>query len=333
MFCILHGEDDFSLHEELARIREGLGDRSLADTNTVVLQGQSLSPEPLMAACDTIPFLAEKRLVIVEGLLGRFEQPARGKRPRKDEGSRWNPLKDYCDRLPGTTVLVLVEGKLSRDNPMLKMLGPAASVREFKPLSLVQLRSWLQRRLKDQACSISPKARELLISLVGSNLHILSREVDKLCLYARGRTIEEGDVRTLVPDAREASVFSMIDAILDRQPSTAMRLLHALEEEGSAPAYLLFMITRQFRLVMQAKDLLLRKKQPVEVGRMLRMPNEFVRDRTLQQARKHSMELLRDVYLKLLDTDLSIKTGKMKGDKGELALSLLVAELSGAVSS
>jgi DNA polymerase-3 subunit delta len=210
---------------------------------------------------------------------------------------------------------------------MLAALEPQANVSEFKPLRSDELRSWVQSRVATNEGSISPRALRLLSDFIGSNLQLLSVEIEKLCLYAQGRKIEEDDVRSLVAEAVEASVFDMVDAILERRADEATRLLRQLEDEGSAPPYLLFMVTRQFRLVTQAKDLLLQHRKTDEIRYSLGINKDFVLQKTLKQARAHSMERLREVYHKLLDTDIAIKSGRYKGDGGELALELLVCEL------
>ncbi|MEE8470653.1 MAG: DNA polymerase III subunit delta [Dehalococcoidia bacterium] len=330
---MLYGDDDFSLRETLAEIKEGLGDETIVATNTTILDGQNIVPKQLIATCDTIPFLAAKRLVIVEGLLSRLETRGRGKRSPKLDDSGWLSLKEYVQHMPESTDLVLIDGPLKKSNPLLKALVSHAIVKDFQHLKDDGLRSWMRARAKKVGCTISPPALSLLANLIGSNLWLLSNEIDKLCLYAQGRTVEQNDVRLLVADAREASVFSMIDAILERKYATTVRLLHSLEDEGAAPPYLLFMITRQFRTVMQAKDLLQQKRKVADIGNILGITSGYALRKTLEQAKQHSMERLEEVYRKLLETDISIKTGRLKGDKGELALDLLVSELSGKPSS
>ncbi len=335
MFYILFGEDDFSLKEALTKIKEGLGDEAMVATNTTVLQGQNTAPEQVIATCDTVPFLATKRLVIVEGLLGLFEQRDKVKRAPKHKDSGWLSLKGYVERMPESTVLVLIDGKLKKSNPLLKELAPQATVKEFKPPSIPpkgigkgdQLYNWMQTRANKSGGSISPAAGRLLANLIGSNLWLLSSEIDKLCLYTLGRTIEENDVELLVAEAREFTVFAMIDAILEHRSAAATKLLHRLEDGGAAPPYLLFMITRQFRLVIQAKHLLHQRRRAAEIGHSLGLTSEYALQKTIAQAKVHSMKRLENIYRNLLDTDISIKTGKFKGDKGELALDLLIGEL------
>ena len=82
MIYILFGPDDFSLKEALVHIKDGMGSREMLATNTTVFEGKNLALQQLISTCDTVPFLAEKRLVIVNGLLGRFE-PKKGRNGRK----------------------------------------------------------------------------------------------------------------------------------------------------------------------------------------------------------------------------------------------------------
>ena len=112
MLYVLYGEDDFSLREALAEIKQGLGDKELLATNTTVLQGQNLTLQQLIITCDTLPFLAPRRLVIVEGLLSRFETQDKEKRAAKPKDSEWQSFKEYLNRMPGSTVLILADGAL-----------------------------------------------------------------------------------------------------------------------------------------------------------------------------------------------------------------------------
>ena len=327
MLYILHGEDDFSLNEELNRIKQELGDKEMLVTNTNVFSGQHLSPEQLMATCDTMPFLSPKRLVIVEGLLSRFETQDKDKRSTKTKDSGWSTFKDHIQRMPESTVLVLIDGKLKRNNHMLSALVPVAKIKEFKALKRDALKVWIESRVTKMGCSISPRASNMIAELIGGNLWLVSMEVDKLCLYAQGRRIEEKDVKSLVSSAQETRVFDMVDAIRERKTTMAIKSLHKLEDEGAVPPYLLFMITRQLRMVIQEKESLQQNHKSTDDSYTPESVSDFALKKARQQARKHSLEQLKQIYRKLLDADVSIKTGRFKGDSGELSLDLLVCEL------
>jgi len=309
---ILFGADDFSLREELEKIKEGLGDKELLAYNTTIFEGHQLKLSQLVDVCSAMPFFGSHRLVIVEGLLGRFE-----------EGDG-RSLKDVVGGMPETTVLVLIDGQVKRDNPLLKELAPQAKVKEFPLLRGAALREWIQRRVAKGSGTISTQAVRLLAALVGENLWVLASEIEKLLLYTYGRRIEEGDVREVVSYAREASVFTMVDALIEGRASTAARLLHQLLQEGATAPYLLVMITRQLRLLVQAKELSLKGVPASLIKDRLGLASDYTLTKALQQSRRYSMGRLEQVYRKLLETDLAIKRGIWKG---ELALDLLIAEL------
>jgi len=329
LLYILWGEDDFSLTRSLEEIKRGLGDQSLLEANTTTLDGQQLTLNQLRAVSETVPFLAEKRLVIIQGLLGRFEPTAKPRRRKKapplaEKEPEYKSFADYLSKSPDGTVLVLIDGKVKNSNPLLKQLSPRAKVRSFPLLREDRLLQWVGRGVAEQGASISPEAVDLLAKLVGGNLWVMTSEIAKLALFTSGRRIEVEDIKVVVSSAQETSVFAMVDAILDFKVGVAEQLLEQLLERGASPVYLLAMLSRQFRLIVQARELRRQRRPEVEIQDRLGLPSEFALRKTLDQAQRYPLERLREVYNKLLETDLSIKTGKYDG---ELALNLLIVEL------
>lgn len=323
----MHGEDDFSLNRALGEIKKGLGDPSMLATNTTLLDGQNVTPDQLRMVVDTVPFLAEKRLVIVQGLLGRFEsaKPPRRKKASPANG-RENDAKSFAaamSHLPDSTILVLTDGKIKSNNPLLKQLS-GARVMAFPLLRGDVLRQWIKQEVAAQDTAISPQAVDLLARLVGGNLWMMSSEINKLALFAFGRRIEEEDIRVVVSSAQEASVFTMVDAILDFKAGVAERLLEQLLQQGASPAYLLVMLSRQLRLVVRAKEMKRQRMPEMEIQSRLGLKSEFPLHKTLEQAQRYPLERLKQVYKRLLEADLAIKTGKYDGG---LALNLLIADL------
>ncbi|MFW6112170.1 MAG: DNA polymerase III subunit delta [Chloroflexota bacterium] len=138
------------------------------------------------------------------------------------------------------------------------------------------------------------------------------------------RRIEEADVRSLVSYARESNIFATVDAIVQKRLGLASQFLQQLLDEGTPPAYLLYMITNEFRLLIQAKQLTSQKIPKNTIGSKIGEFKDWKMDKILRNARGYSFERLEGIYRRLLDTDLSIKTGAMEG---ELALHLLVSDL------
>lgn len=332
MLYVLYGRDDFSLREELARIKGELDSDGMLSSNTDVLDGREVSPEQLMAICDTMPFLSAHRLVVVEGLLKRFdppERPRRGARAARrgdtEALERWRGLVDYAQRMPDTTTLVLVDGELSGDNPLVKALSPAGQVREFRLLRPGAVLQWILERAQNQGIDISPAAARLLADLVGNKLWLLASELEKLAAYAQGRRIEGADVRALVSEARQVSIFAMVDAIVEKRAAVALRLLRQLTKDGAEGGYVLAMVVRQYRLIIQARELMTAGLPTREIGQRLGVTSEFVLQRILDQAQRYSLARLKAAYRRLLEADVGVKRGHYDE---ELALELLVHDLA-----
>ena len=347
MLYILLGQDDFSRRQALEEIKKGMGDQILLATNTTTLDGQQLTLDQLRAVCETVPFLAERRLVIVNGLLGRFEPKSKSSRQKKlkngrpvspdsqymvtrpplSPGNRQDEYKSfgsYITQIPDSTTLMLIDGRIGSSNPLLREISAKAQIKSFPRLTNTGLRRWIGQRVKQEGGSISPEAINLLAKLVGSELWIMASEINKLVLFTSGRRIEEEDVKRLVSYAQEANVFAMVDAILVFKAGVAEQLLQRLLAGGAAPAYLLVMLSRQLQMIVRAKELRNRGESESEIQDKLGLTAEFALRKVLEQADRYPMRQIVEVYHKLLETDLSIKTGRYSG---ELALNLLVADL------
>jgi len=329
LLYILLGDDDFSLQQSLEEIKRGIGDPTTLATNTTVLDGHQVTLSQLNTVCETLPFLAERRLVIVRGLLGRFGpkgKPSRKKTtPVPDQRNEYKSLADHINGIPDSTILVLIDSGIRSNNLLLRELSDKAEVKSFPLLRDVELRQWIQRRVVEESGSISSQAVTLLTKLVGSNLWIMASEINKLILFTSGRRIEEEDVERVVSHAQQTSVFVMVDAILEFKTDIAEQALQQLLQRGAAPAYLLVMLSRQVRMIVRVKELRNQRKTRVEIQNKLGLTSEFALRKTLEQADRYPSERLKKIYHKLLEADLSIKTGKYDA---ELTLNILIAELS-----
>jgi DNA polymerase-3 subunit delta len=330
MLYILYGEDDFSLFQALEQTKADLGNLEMLAVNTARLDGEHLTLNELKNNCSVAPFLSPHRLVIVEGLLGRFESKQKKPRSRKgtarseNELGEWQDSAPYIKQMPTSTVLVLVDGKISGYNSLFKKISPLAKVKAFPLLRGIRLKSWIQKQVSSEGGSITSEATDLLADLIGGNLWAMNNEIQKLLLYSQGRPIGEEDVARLVSYAREANIFALVDAILEGRIRIAQGILHQLYQEGDSSTHILAMITRQARLIALVKDMGLEFSLS-QMQSKLGLSSSYALDKTLAQAKSYSLDRVKQVYDKLLETDLAIKTGKYND---QLALELLVTELS-----
>jgi len=190
------------------------------------------------------------------------------------------------------------------------------------------LRRWIAQCAEKKGGQILPSAVEELAAFIGNDLRLLDQEIDKLMAYVDGaRPINTEDIHLLVSYVQEASIFEMVDALGRRDGERAIELLHELLDKDVAPPYLLYMITRQFRIMLQVKELERRGVGRREISEELKL-RQFIVDKGLQQARNFSFKQLEAAYRKLLETDMALKTGRTEP---VLALDMLIVELSGKV--
>ena len=313
------------------------GDRAMADLNTSVLDGRRLTFGELRHACDAVPFLSDRRMVIVNGLLRHL---APGRKPDENaQGERLQPawkkaflkeLVGYLPELPEETRLLFVESEpLKRTHPVLKQAlaqgkAQGAHVKEFKVPRESNLPGWIARRARSKGGDLSREAVDLLAKLVGADLRLLDQEIDKLLIYADGQQVTGDDVKALVSRAREAIVFDLVDAIGHRETARSLELLHQLLDDLAPPLYLLAMLGRQVRLLIQVKELQRRGIRPPEFAKILKL-HPYVVEKVVAQTPHFSMAQLEKAHDRIVQTDLAIKTGRLKD---ELALDLLVVELT-----
>ena len=335
MYYILHGEDELSRTEAIKQLRAKMGDPQFAELNTSQLDGRKVTLGELQHTCDAVPFLTDRRLVIVEGMLTRLE-PRRGK--VDDEGKETeeesNPTlaKDliaYLDQLPATTRLVFVESKsLAKNNPVLKHAAAADKkttyVNEFIAPAEKALPKWIQDRVKSKGGTIDGAAVAALAAHIGTDLRLLDNEIEKLITYRANETIRAIDVQALVASVHESDIFAMVDAVGARKRDLALKLLHEQLAQKAEPPQLFGMIVRQFRLLLQMKDYAARGLTVDAARERLKM-HPFVANKTWTQALNFTLPQLQAIYQKLLDTDIAIKTGR---SEPVLALDVLIVELT-----
>ena len=317
--------DSFLVKQRLAALESERGADALLDANRHRMQGNQVSLQELLGICQALPFLDTLRLVAVDGLLATAESRSGGGRGRRGGGSAdgWQALVDAIPQMPDTTLLLLSDGPLNGNNPLLRQLRPVCEVEELAAPRAEQLARWIKETAEAKGAAVSPAAIRSLADLVGSDLWTLDGELEKLSLYAAGREISEQDVRLMVSQVREASIFEAVDAMVEGRPQAALRLLAQLRDDGREPLYIIAMVERQLRLLALARDSMERRLPQNELKRALGTSSDFVVRKTMEQARRHSREDIAWRYDRLLEADLSIKQGRLDPN---LALELLVGE-------
>lgn len=325
---LYHGADEYSMREAILAIKKSLSRESGNDVKMERLNGEEITPLKLIETCAATDLFSSQRLVIVDGLLShlnRREEKTGEKKKKTNEADSFSKLTSYIkENLPPPVTIIFTEKDSRKEkNPFFTRLSSIARTTQFSPLKGDDLRKWIIDKVKERGCKISSAATALLANLVGGNLLALSQEIEKLTLYAGGKIIEEADVKNVTSLARQATIFALVDSIIERNKARSQQYLHQLLAEGEEPTHVVAMLNRQLSFLVRTRDLLDKKKPLVEIQKIIGLGG-FQWDRVVIQARGCPMERLKKFYETLLSYDMSMKKGQLPK---ELALELLVAEL------
>ncbi len=321
-FYVLHGEDEFSRKAEVRTMRARMGDPGSAELNTVTIDGKAATAAEVIAAASAMPFLSDKRLVIVEGMLTWLARKGAGKGAKAELDVLVNGLPS----LPDSARLVFIEpDTLNEHHPILKLIQqePRGYAKAFNPPR--DTSRWIMKQIEAYGGKIEPQAVAALAAVIGSDLRAADSECLKLVIYVGGeRAIAEADVALLTPYVPEARIFDMVDAVAGRNGRLATILMHRLLDDQE-PLALFGMINRQFRMLIEAREVLDAGGGTSDLLKLPDVKHPFVAQKLTQQARNFSIEQLEGIYRHLLETDQAIKTGRIEP---ELALDLFVAGLA-----
>lgn len=335
MLHIFSGEDEFSVRKAAQELIDSLGPGEALSLNVARLSGEETSVEEVSALCNTPPFLAPARVVVLHGLLSRLEgarpqrqggRPASRGRARKEGADGWERLAEIAATLPATTTLILTDGPVSQDNPLLRSLAEKAEVRRFPFLRGRALAEWVRTRVAQGGGSISEQAVRALVEAIGGNLWAMDGEVEKLLLYCGGRRVELEDVTALVSSVKEESLFGLGDAaIAGRYREARTRLRQALDG-GIGASQIVALLGRQVRMLIAAQDLAGQRVSRRELEEALGTRSNFAIEKAQSQAKRFSSKELVAMHRLLFQTDVAIKTGTLQED---IALELLLTKLCG----
>ena len=322
---ILHGEDEFAITHYVVKLQSRVDSADMVEINTTRLDGRTISLDDLETALFTLPFMAPMRLVILTNPLTRLNNP--------DTRKRFIAL---IEKAPASVILVVVETRLlteERDRRRGQVhwlekwalsAGGKVHLQAFNlPLGAAMAQR-IQELSRDLGGKITPRAAELLGSLVGDSPRTAYQELQKLLAYVRyERPIEVEDVELLTADQGHGDIFKMVDAIGDRDGKRAANMLQRLLAEQE-PLPIFGMVVRQFRLLILAREAIDNGQGDKDFARQARQ-HPYVAEKVYKQARRFSLPQLEVIYHRLLDLDEGMKTGETDGD---LALETFVATVT-----
>jgi len=333
---LIHGEDDLSRREAVKAL---LPPSDSDDYLGVSVFEGAADVQAVIEACNTLPFLSSKRWVLLRNFIAantrrarkgmesdEDDRPSEGQDEMADKKRPVTVLRDYLPSMPETTVLIVEEsGKAPAGSVLYKYAKAHGEERELRPLQGPDLAKWIRHQFELRQTPVHPLAIQLLMTYVGADLLQMGNEIDKLSAYAGGQQVQQQDVAEMVASAEETKVWDMIDAAaMGRTQQALSQLRRLLADSANPPLRTLGAITNRFRTMLLMKELADQRLSDMAIAQRLGLPDWSVRN-TRGLVRQFTLDQLKQVYERLLDTDVTLKRSPLDD---RLTLELLVLDIS-----
>ncbi len=283
--------------------------------------GQNFDMGKFRSSIGQMGFLSAKRFITVENIMSgsRNASQERALVELLDSGAYEDSVMVFLEE---SEIGMGKKGKGTRSHPLLARLTKE-KIEEFPLLQGAELTKWVSSEIKKQGCSIADDARTELVALVGPDLWQMSSEIEKLAHYAGGKTITINMVRLLVRGKFDENIFHLTDALASRDTQESFRLLQEQLASGAHELYILTMLVRQFRILLQVRELINEEPNQYTIASRLKL-HPFVAQKAARDAKKFSFSELKNIYRRLMEIDVRIKSSS---DDPRLLFDLLITSV------
>lgn len=311
---LFHGDDSYSSFQKVHRWQQAFEEK-FGDLNVEIFEGKDLSAAQFSEAISTLPFLSEKKMVIIRNFF-------------KDAPSdELKAAADHLEKIDDNCIVIFLERqKADARTALFKRIKKGGNVEEFPMMERYELAQWVGNEVKKKnITALSSSAINHLAETVGPDLWQMQHEIEKIGLYAEsGKPVTEETIESLVSPNPETTIFKLTDHLAAKQAERSIKTLQTLLDKGENIIQVLFMIIRHFRILIQIQDCLAKKVEQREIARKIKQ-HPFAVKNGINQVRNFSAETLANIYQQLLKIDIAMKSGKIKmstTDQSELQLAL-----------
>lgn len=297
---LICGEEEYlKLNYKNQLIKAICGDDTM---NMGIYEGKNIDINEIIDSSETVPFFAEYRLILLENT-GLFK-------------SGGEQLSEYMKSIPATTVFLFVESDVDKRSKMYKAVKSCGYICEINRQTENDISMWAARIFDYNHKKITKANMSYLIANVGTNMEVLSREIEKLISYTLDKNvISIEDIDAVCVKQLNVRIFDMMDAISVKNQKKTLDCYYELIAEKEPPMRILFMIGRQFNLMLQAKDLSSRGMSKDQVAQTMGVQG-FIAGKCINQSRNFSMGELKSGLAESVNTEALIKSGMMDENIG-----------------
>lgn len=311
---LLFGEEGYLKRQYKNRLAKAMlpeGDTM----NYASYEGKGIDLKEVIDLAETMPFFAERRLIVFENT-GFF----------KTGGA---DLADYIKELPETTSFLFIENEVDKRSKLYKAVKAKGRAVELAFQDEATLKRWIAGNVKKENKRISEQTIVYFLDKTGTNMENITKELEKLFCYAYDRDmITKEDVEAVCVTQISNHIFEMVDAMAQKKQRRALELYYELLALKEPPMRILFLMIRQYRILLQVKGLLKAGYGRKEIASKAGL-HPFVAGKYMDQAKHFQAKALREVLEDGAEMEQCVKTGRLT-DK--LAVELFLVKYSAVKS-
>ena len=293
---LLFGEEAYLKKQYKERLTKALlpeGDTM----NYAHYEGKGIPPSELIDLAETMPFFADRRLIVVEDS-GFFKNAS-------------PELADYVKQMPDTACFLFVENEVDKRGRLYKAVKDKRRAVELGRQDEKTLMLWILGMVKREEKKIQESTVRYLIAKTGTDMENLEKELEKLFCYTVDREeIRAEDVDAICTTQITNKIFEMIEAVACQNQKKALDYYYDLLALKEPPMRILYLLARQFKLLLEVQELVKKgygKKQVAQEAGL----HPFVAGKYMDQCRNFSKDELRAIMEEAAELEECVKTGRL----------------------
>ncbi len=298
---VLVGTETLLIERVLVALRRAIDEDGVPGFNLELFDGRSLDASKVISAAQTLPMMADRRLVIVRHVDAMA-------------ASEQNELAAYLEAPSDSSSVVLTADKLDGRGKLAKIAKKKGYLIEAKGLRGRELREFVRNEVRDREHSIANDAIEGLLDAVGEDLGAIDDAIERLSLFVgAGQRIDLDAVSKCVSRVRVETIWTLVDAIGLKDRKKGVAAAQSLLDDREPPLRLLAMVARQLRIVARMRQALSEGLRAQEAAKRAGAPPFKARELT-ESARQFNADSLRHAFSVIAQTDRALKGSKRPGD-------------------
>ena len=305
MIVILCGSNSFLIELEYKKLVDEFLSAN-GDLAIEKLSGESITYDYLVSSVQAVPFLSDRKMVIIDGLSLNKE------------------LVEKFERLEAvvadSTDLVIKEVSIDKRTAFYKLLKKQGGFNEFGDLDDFALSKWSEQYAKTNGLELTSSDMRYLVERIGNNQMLIASEIEKLSLFSKKPNREE--INKLVAPSPQSKIFDLVESAFGGDIEKTMSIYDDQRKQKVEPQAILAMVMWQMNIL--ALVVTAGNKSAAQIAADSKQ-SPYVIQKTMTIAKKTSINRVKELVGRILELDKNMKTVSIDADEAVRTLLLRLA--------